>query len=500
MEFPHYQPLFSFRNAGDFDALRSVLTDAGFTDAGVLEVLDITSIPSMRSQDIPLLMRRTGGQPKPLNTLIRLFLIEAPCAVEAVQQAIDPMALETWVEAGLVEVHDTSVTATIKLLPFQGFWLAFDRTRILRTNLRHQYVMGIGKSTLTLANLTVRRHVRRTLDLGTGCGVHAFLAAPHSERVSATDVNPRSVQLAAFNAKLNGLSHVECLEGDLFEPVKGQTFDLVLANPPFVISPEKNYIYRDSGMEADEICRTIVRQVPAFLNEGGYCQILSNWVERSGRSWPDQLQGWFKGTGCDVLVIRSETRDPATYASTWIRHTEHDEPDEYARRFDTWVAYYEQHGIKAISAGLITIRRSDARVNWYRAVDGPERMLGPCGDAILQCFACGEFLETVRNDTDLLEQPLTVSPDVQLERRFAPHSSGWQEDMTRIHLTRGLAYSVAIDPYVGALITECDGTRRLKDLLTHMAVSLGSDPAEISTPFCAIARGLIERGFLLPTS
>ncbi len=357
--------------------------------------------------------------------------------------------------------------------------------------------MGVASSTLTLANLTVRRHARLALDLGTGCGIQALLGAQHSDRVLAVDRNPRAVQLAAFNAKLNGISNVECLEGDLFEPVQGHTFDLVIANPPFVISPEMRYTYRDSGMEADQICRKIVRQAPEFVREGGYCQILCNWAEYTGQDWRERLSGWFEGTGCDVWVIRSETRDAGTYASTWIRHTERAQPEQFAQRFEEWMAYYEEQGIDAIGAGLITMRRSKGRRNWFRADDAPEKMLGPCGDHIVQGFELRDFLETVRDDSTLLNTRLRVSPDVRLERQSVPSTEGWAEQVVQLHLTRGLAYSGRIDPFVANLVIGCDGQRRLSDLVADMAASLGADPVSIASTCCGVVRGLIERGFLV---
>lgn len=56
-----------------------------------------------------------------------------------------------------------------------------------------------------LAALTVRRSIGTALDLGTGGGVQALLAARHSRRVVAVDVNPRALRYTAFNARLNGL-------------------------------------------------------------------------------------------------------------------------------------------------------------------------------------------------------------------------------------------------------------------------------------------------------
>ena len=73
--------------------------------------------------------------------------------------------------------------------------------------------------------------------IGPGCGIQALLAAKHSERVVATDVNPRALAFAAFNAALNGIDKIEFRLGDGFAPVEGESFDLIVSNPPYVISP-----------------------------------------------------------------------------------------------------------------------------------------------------------------------------------------------------------------------------------------------------------------------
>lgn len=489
--------VFSFQDPKDFGRLRAVFKTVGYTDAGVLEALDVKDLSSIQGDDLPLLLHRTRAG-APIDILIRLFLINVSCDTEAVRRAIRPMEIETWAKAGIVHTNQTSVVAAVQLLPFRDILLAYDLPMVLNTPLKQDYVMGIGSSTLTLANLTVRRHSRKTLDLGTGCGVHGLLAASHSHKVVGVDLNPRAVAFAAFNSGLNNVSNMDCAQGDLFEPIQGQTFDLVVTNPPFVISPEKRYIYRDGGMQADQITRKIVQQVPNFLNESGFCQILCNWAEKKGQDWRERLQQWFAGTGCDVWVMRSETRDAATYASTWIRHTEKHETEQHAERFRKWMEYYDDQDINAVSAGIITMRRKKARPNWFRADDAPEKMRGPCGDYILRGFELRDFLETMYDDGELLNTRLHVSPDVCLERQSVPSADGWIDDITRIRLTRGFAYSGDIDTFVANLVVACNGERRLGDLVDEMAVSLDTEPAKIKSTFCGIVRSLIERGFLLP--
>ena len=72
------------------------------------------------------------------------------------------------------------------------------------------------------------------LDLGTGSGVLAVAAARSARSVVAVDIDPAAVRCARINALLNGVEdRVEVREGDLFDPVAGERFDVVLCNPPF---------------------------------------------------------------------------------------------------------------------------------------------------------------------------------------------------------------------------------------------------------------------------
>jgi hypothetical protein len=304
--------------------------------------------------------------------------------------------------------------------------------------------------------------------------------------------------MTGFNAMLNGLEHLEAREGDLFEPVRGERFDLVVSNPPFVISPETHYIYRDSGMKGDEITQRIVRQVPAFLEEGGFCQILCNWAHVGGQPWQERLVRWFEGTGCDAWVMRSDTLDAPTYAAKWIKHTERDDDEQFVERFGQWTAYYQRERIEAVSGGVITLRRRGGGTNWFRADEGPPKMLGPAGDAIALGFELRDFLEAHGDDESLQAQRLRVSPDARLVQRSKPHPEGWAIVQSQLEMTRGLAYTGDADPYVAMMVGRCDGTRPLGELLAELAASVDEDPTTLIPACLQVVRRLIECGFLLP--
>ena len=121
--------------------------------------------------------------------------------------------------------------------------------------------VAVSSPTATLLEaLTIRRPVRSFLDLGCGSGMHALLATRHSERVTAVDINERALAFTRLNAQLNGAPDVECRQGSWFDPVSYQSFDTIVSNPPFVVSPETELLFRDSPLPADELSRTLVRE------------------------------------------------------------------------------------------------------------------------------------------------------------------------------------------------------------------------------------------------
>ena len=115
-------------------------------------------------------------------------------------------------------------------------------------------------SSINLMNGAIRRRVDTTLDLGTGCGIQGMMCARHSRRVVATDINPRALNITRFNAMMNGLDNIEVREGSRFDSVGGERFDLVLVNPPFAISPDNHFLFRDGGMAGDGFVRALSRR------------------------------------------------------------------------------------------------------------------------------------------------------------------------------------------------------------------------------------------------
>ena len=72
------------------------------------------------------------------------------------------------------------------------------------------------------------------------------------------------------------------------------------------------------------------------------------------------------------------------------------------------------------------------------------------------------------------------------------------DELVLLRLTKGLAYAGKVDHYMVNMLIQCNGRKKLGDIMNEIAVSLGSDPAGIQSTFCNIVRDLVKRGFLLP--
>ncbi len=219
------------------------------------------------------------------------------------------------------------------------------------------HVLGVGGARLTLARITPRAQVDRALDLGTGCGVQALHLGRHAREIVATDRNRRALRLAALSAALSG-QQWDLREGSLFEPVGGEQFDLVVSNPPFVISPGHRYTYRDAGLPADDLGRLLVQQAPSHLRDSGTAVVLANWLHVRGEDWRERVATWVEGTGCDAWVAQREVQDPAEYVGLWLRDAGGGEDRaEHDRRYGEWLDALSDMDAEGIGFGWIVLHK-----------------------------------------------------------------------------------------------------------------------------------------------
>ena len=116
-------------------------------------------------------------------------------------------------------------------------------------------------------------HQDEVLDMGTGSGVCAVFAAKHARRVVAVDINPAAVRCAGINTLINGVEdRVDLRHGDLFAPLRGEKFDLVLFNPPFVRGAPADD--RDRAWRSSDVAERFAAGLREHLKPGGSALVL----------------------------------------------------------------------------------------------------------------------------------------------------------------------------------------------------------------------------------
>jgi methylase of polypeptide subunit release factors len=474
--------------------LREVLLAAGYTGDGLRTALGVPGEALSGSVDVPLHLRRLGAA-GPLGTLVALLTLEAPVDVAAAERAFAPLTLERVEELGLVARAGGEVTALVRIAPHDELLVASDR-RTGGGDARADHVAGVHGPSLTLSHLTVRRPVETTLDVGTGGGIQAILAACHSGRVVGTDLNARALAFATFNAQLNGVENVKFRPGSFFEPVAGERFGLVTCNPPYVISPESEYLFRDSGMTGDGVSRHVLEHLPEHLEEGAFATALVSWVADPGGDWSEPLRAWLEGSGCDAWLLHHGTDDALTHAGNWLRHEVGGDRDAYDAAIERWLDYCRRLGIDGIAVGAVVLRRRSGE-NWVRADELPSDRLGPASDHILRVFAGQDHLAGLARERDLLDSRLALADAALLEQRAVLRDGGWNLDELTVSLEDGLGFRASLDSVTAAMLTTLDGEKTLRAVATELARSEDADPGSVEDAVLPAAGGMLGAGFLV---
>jgi methylase of polypeptide subunit release factors len=492
------------------ERLRADLRSAGLTVDAIADRLGAVAAAALhREQPLPALLA-TEEADDPSAILLRLFTLGHPVPAAALARALPTLGLAGALDLGLVRlVHAAGaqgevVEALCDLRPYANddhdWWITSDLGELATGRpLRPDHVLGIGGASATLASWTVRRPVRRALDLGTGCGIQTFHLASHCETIVATDVSERALAYARFNADLAGLT-LDLRAGDLFEPVAGERFGLVVSNPPFVITPPDaglpRYEYRDAGLGGDTLVRALVQQVGDLLEPGGIAQFLGNWEIPEGRTWRDVWREWLDGLGLDAWVVQRERQDPAQYAELWARDggaVPGTAP--HSRMYAAWLRDFASRGVAGVGFGVITLQRPlGERASWMSLDEVHGSVATPMGPTVDAGLRARTWLAE-HSDDDVLAVAWACAPDVTEERHGRPGA----EDPAVILVRQGggLGKVVRAGTLLAGYLGVADGTLPAGVALDAIASLVGAEAADVRAEVLPAIRGLVADGLLV---
>ena len=489
-------------------ALRSGLEHAAYTLDGVAACLGPVASAALQRDQLLAADLATRDDPAPVATLVRGFALGRPVEPGRLEAALPGVGVDGLVRLGLVvlgEGPDGPVArAACDLRPYADdahhWWVASDLSGIATGGpLPVDHVLGIGGASTTLASWTPRLAVESALDLGTGCGVQTLHLSGHCERVVATDVSPRAISYARFNAALAGLE-LDLRAGSLLEPVAGEQFGLVVSNPPFVITPRiagvPRYEYRDGGLAGDAVVERLVRGVADQLEPGGVAQLLGNWEVPAGGDWRDRVGGWLDGTGLDAWVVQREVQDPAEYAELWARDGgQRSGTEEFDRLCAAWLADFEDRAVESVGFGVVTLQQpATHREPWRDLAEADGPVAAPMGPTVAAGLRARTWLAE-HDDRALLDVAWRCADDVTEERHGRPGA----EDPSVILLRQGggLRRAVRADTVLAAVASVCDGELAAGRALEVIATLTDESPDAVRGRTLPRIRDLVADGLLV---
>ncbi|WP_051172295.1 N5-glutamine methyltransferase family protein [Microbacterium indicum] len=457
-------------------------------------------------------LRGLGDRDDALATLARLLIFGVAQPAAAVDAALPELGSAGLAALGLATVagDDVTPTATVRPQSFHddrgpGEWIVAADIDELASGggpLDTDYVLGVGGASLTLAGLQLPTSAGRVLDLGTGCGVQALRARRYADQVVATDISARALDYARLNALLNGTDAIEARDGSLFEPVAGETFDRIVSNPPFVITPRATgvpeYEYRDGGLVGDALVERVVAGVGEHLEPGGIAQFLGNWETRGGERGLDRVRAWVERSPVplDAWVVEREHLNPIEYAEMWIRDggTVPGSP-EHDALLTAWLDDFAARGVTSVGFGYVLLRRAvgEPTLARYESVPQPIPSEGGLGSHLAAALAAHDAQARL-TDAQLSMLTLRAAPDVTEARHHTPGS----ENPTVIELRQGGGFgrSLSADPALAGFVGACGGELTVGQIVGALAQLLEVDEDALSGALLPAARELLVDGFL----
>ncbi|MFT3887916.1 MAG: methyltransferase [Arachnia sp.] len=437
-----------------------------------------------------------GAARDPLAALIRLFLLQQAVPQEQLDGVLDVEGLRA---AGYLAAEGGRLRALIDIRPYgspdddASGWLVADPTPGLDqivTPTAPDYVLGASPASTTLAQITMRMPVGRALDLGTGCGVQSLHLARHADSVVGTDVNARALELAALTAALNGAA-VDLRHGSLYEPVAGERFDLIVSNPPFVMSPPRaeadTLAYREANFEADALVETLVRGAADHLAPGGSLQLLTNWAVLD-EPWEDRLRGWIP-EGCDAWVIERERLDVFSYVEMWLTDAGLGGTPGWRGAYDEWLAYFDRLGIRSVGMGWILVTRAGRPEPHVRLESWPHPVAQPVGDVFARHAAAVDAFQ-LPTDRLLAAAPRLV--DVEQETIGQPGAEDPEHVVFRQRT--GLLRAVKADTALAATLGALDGDLTVGQVIGAVAQVLEVDASRLAAEVLPeVRRALLDQ-------
>ncbi len=491
----------------DPDGLRRVashLRSLGYVEDGIRDRLGLKDISAIDLAAYPYYINHRLRRRGPLDVAIILFLLQGTVTQEELRDVLDKDMRRVLRLARVLRLDRAAKTwrARVSLYPVAEHlfftdhrfhhhpWLAARQPR--------DPVMYLGADTHYLARATIRKPIRAALDLCSGSGIHTILAAAQAERAVGVDLSGRAVNFGRLNAVLNDAWNAVFLEGDLFGPVAGERFDLIVANPPFVPSPVYELTYRDGGPSGADVLRRIIASIPDHLAQDGVAHIVTHVAEREGESYLERIRRWLVGANLNMHSLRLGEEDVVDYAVSHVKRTFGERWERYSPKLTEWVTNLRSQRFQRVLGLVLTFQwNEDAPHPPWTQEDEAKPPMRPMSGELQRLLSAKRRVRRLPSLQALDRMRVGVPDDLLLVERRRPTGSGFETKDFRI-LFRSATLSPELDvkPLVRDLLERIDNRSTVPQVIARLARDTGQSTSDIDDRCRRAFLVMLERGLV----
>lgn len=465
----------------DPDGLRrvaGVLRGAGYTEKGVRDRLGLKDLCQVALSAYPYYHGRCLRRRGKLDLAIALFLLQGTVTAEQLAELFDGPSRKVLRAARIIVGDRATKTwrARVSIYPIGEERLfctdhKFQHDGWLKARVPRDPVMYLGADTYYLARTTLHGPIRSALDICTGSGVHGILAAGSAERAVGVDISPRAVNFARLNAMLNDAWNAVFLEGDLFGPVGGERFDLILANPPFVASPVYELAYRDGGPSGADVLRRIVAALPDYLTSGGVAQVVTHIAERDGEKYLDRIRRWMGGANMHLHSLRLGEEDILDYAVAHTKRAFKEDYDRYSGKLTEWITNLRSQRFKRVLGVILTfVWNEEAPHPPWTQEDEAKPPTHNIAKELSRLLSAKKRVRKFGSLQELDAMRVGIPDDLTLTERRRPTGSGFEtKDFRVVFKNATLSPELDIKPLVRDLLERVDNRSTVPEVIARLA-------------------------------
>jgi len=421
------------------------------------------------------------GPDDPRGLLARLFLQRLPAPLELSRALLGDEGVTLLEELGLVAAEGGEVRAQWLLYPLRGLYIVSD---FPGADAPDDFVFpAISQQTWEFLSILLETPCESLLEIGTGSGAAALTASRYAKNVLAGDVSPRCLHFAEFNRRLNGIENVGVVESDVFSGVGEQTFDRIIAHPPYVPWTGRQDAYRHGGPDGEAVLRRLIEGLSDRLRPGGRLYAATMGLDTGDAPLEERLREMLgeRRDEFDILLVEREILTPLEFVLPWIEG----EGLTFEEAWSLSEALLDRKAKALVRCSLIIARHdspAEARTIRRKAGRGTDA-------AAIEETLSGEPAPAWLSWDELLERTFELSPDATLETVSLTDDGAWRPRAAVLDAQTPFAFRTDCPAWAIDVLPRLNGRRSLREALGDQQIDPDEGEAFL---YCLLSAGVLS--------